>query len=80
MSNYESILSAASQMPVVDRLRLIDELASSVPDDQPPQLSDAWRREIDRRSNEIDSGAVATESWADIRARLFAKHGVDGAD
>ncbi|HUG68614.1 MAG TPA: addiction module protein [Pirellulaceae bacterium] len=78
MSNYESILSAASQMPVVDRLRLIDELASSIPDDQPPQLSDAWLREIDWRSNEIDSGAVATERWADIRARLFAKHGVDG--
>ena len=36
--------------------------------------------EIDRRSNEIDSGAVATEDWADIRARLFVKHGIDGAD
>jgi putative addiction module component (TIGR02574 family) len=79
MSNYESVLSAASQLPVDDRLRLIDELASSVPDDQPPKLSDAWLREIDRRSNEIDSG-VATEDWSDIRARLFAKHGVDGAN
>ena len=28
MSNYESVLSAASQLPVDDRLRLIDELAS----------------------------------------------------
>ena len=80
MSNYESILSAASQLPVGDRLRLIDELASSVPDDQPPRLSDAWLREIDRRSAEIDTGAVVTEDWADIRARLFTKHGVDGAD
>ncbi|HIF32894.1 MAG TPA: hypothetical protein EYQ75_14705 [Planctomycetaceae bacterium] len=80
MSNYESVLSAAAQLPVDDRLRLIDELASSMPDDQPPQLSDAWLREIDRRSNEIDSGAVVTEDWADIRARLFAKHGVDGAN
>ncbi len=79
MSNYESILSAAHQLPVSDRLRLIDELASSVPDDQPPQLSDAWLREIDRRSNEVDSGAVVTEDWADIRARLFTRHGVDGA-
>ena len=80
MSNYESILSAASQLPVGDRLRLIDELASSVPDDQPPQLSDAWLREVDRRSSEIDAGAVVTEDWADIRARLFTKHGVDGAN
>ncbi len=80
MSNYNSVLSAASQLPVDDRLRLIDELASSVPDDKPPQLSDAWLREIESRSEEIESGAVATEDWADIRARLFAKHGVDDAN
>ena len=80
MSNYESVLSAASQLPVSDRLRLIDDLASLVPDDQPPQLSVAWLSEIDRRSSEIDSGAIATEDWADIRARLFTKHGVDGAN
>ena len=80
MSSYESILSAASQLPVGDRLRLIDELASSVPDDQPPQLSDAWLREIERRSGQIDSGAVVTEDWTDIRARLFSKHGVEGAN
>lgn len=80
MSDYESILHAAAQLPVGDRLRLIDELASSVPDDQPPQLSDAWLREIERRSSEIDSGSTTTEDWADIRARLFAKYGVDGAN
>ena len=79
MSSYESAPSAASQLPVGDRLRLIDELASSVPGDQPPQLSDAWLREVARRSGEIDSGAVATEDWTDIRARLFRKHGVEGA-
>ena len=80
MASFESVLSAAFQLPVDERLRLIDELASSVPDDQPPQLSEAWLREIDRRSAEIDSGAVATEEWADIRARLFTKHGVEGAN
>lgn len=80
MSDYESVLSAAAQLSVDDRLRLIDELASSVPDDQPPQLSDAWLQGINRRSDEIDSGAVITEDWEAIRARLFAKHGVDGAN
>jgi putative addiction module component (TIGR02574 family) len=75
MSDYNSVLSAASQLAVDDLFRLIDELASSVPDDRPQQLSDAWLREIDRRSDEIESGAVVTEDWADVRARLFAKHG-----
>ena len=80
MTNYDSILSAASRLPVDDRLRLIDELASSVPDNQPPTLSEDWLREIQRRSEEIDSGSVETEDWADIRARLFSRHGVNGAD
>ena len=80
MSEYDTIFSAASQLPVTDRLRLIDELASSVPDDQPPALSESWLKEIERRSQEIDSGAVETEPWADVRDRLFRKHGVDSAD
>jgi putative addiction module component (TIGR02574 family) len=80
MSDYQSVASAAFQLPIGERLRLIDELASSMPDDQPPHLSNAWLREIDRRSSEIDSGAVATEDWADIRDRLFDRHGVRDAN
>ncbi|MCA9153148.1 MAG: addiction module protein [Planctomycetales bacterium] len=74
MFTYDAVLSAAAQLPINDRLRLIDELASSVPDDCPPQLSNAWMREIERRSSEIDSGIVKTEEWSDIRARVFARY------
>jgi putative addiction module component (TIGR02574 family) len=80
MEDYESILSAASELPVANRLRLIDELVASVPDDQSPSLAEAWLEEIQRRSAEIESGAVQTESWDAVRSRLFKKHGVDGAD
>ena len=76
MSRYQDILANASQLPIDDRLRLIDDLASSVPDDHPPRLSPEWLAEIDRRSNEIDAGTVETESWSAIRERLFAEHGV----
>lgn len=79
MNEYEDILSHASQLPIGDRLRLIDELASSVPDDHPPQLSPQWLTEINRRSTEIDSGTVTTENWSDIRARLFAEYDIRNA-
>ncbi len=79
MSQYQDILANATQLPIKDRLRLIDDLASSVPDDHPPRLSPEWLAEIDRRSNEIDAGTVETESWSTIRARLFDKHGVHDA-
>jgi len=37
-------------------------LEASVPDDQPPALSEQWLAEISRRSAEIDSGAVTPKS------------------
>ncbi|MCA8991394.1 MAG: addiction module protein [Planctomycetaceae bacterium] len=80
MTEYQEILAHASRLPVDDRLRLIDELAASVPDDAPPRLTPEWIAEIQRRSEEIDVGSVQTESWTDIRQRLFAKHGVRDAD
>ncbi len=80
MSDYQTVFSAASKLPISERLRLIDELSSSVPDDAPPSLSDEWLEEIDRRSAEIDTGAVSTEAWSSVRERLMRKFGVDGAD
>ena len=80
MTEYQDILAHASQLPVDERLRLIDDLASSVPDDRPPRLSPEWLAEINRRSDEIDAGTVSTESWSEIRTRLFAQHGVLDAD
>lgn len=80
MTDYESILTAASQLSPDDRLRLIDELSSSMPDDQPPQLSQEWLDEIQRRSKEIEEGSVKTESWEDVRARLQSRFGVGRAD
>jgi len=80
MPKYESILAAASQLPVPERLRLIDDLAASVPDDRPPQLSEEWLAELERRSAELDSGTVAPEPWPDIRQRLFGKHKIADAD
>jgi putative addiction module component (TIGR02574 family) len=79
MLTFDVIVSEASQLSVADRLRLIDQLAASVPDDQPPTLSQEWMAEIDRRSKEIDGGEVATEPWDSVRCRLSRKYGVDGA-
>lgn len=79
MTPYESVFKVASQLPVADRLRLIDELSATVPDDQPPALSDEWLVEIERRSAELDAGAVVAESWEDVRRRIFKRVGLDRA-
>lgn len=62
MSDYGSILSAASPLPPEDRLRLIDELWLV----QPP-LDESWVEEVAVRSKQLDDGTVQTTSWEEIR-------------
>lgn len=71
MAEYEAVCSAAARLSVADRLRLIDELAASVPGDQPPTLSEPWLAEIERRSAQLDAGVVTAEPWPEVRKRLL---------
>lgn len=73
MSDYTSLLSAASQLPVAERMRLIDELTETIPELPAKGLSAEWLEEIDRRSREIDAGTAKLEDWESVRTRLFQR-------
>lgn len=79
MNDYESVLYAAAQLSLSDRLRLIDELASSAPEDQPPHLSTEWVVEIERRVAELEAGTATVEDWSDVQKRLSRFLGRDSA-
>ena len=49
MSTLESLLADAAQLPVADRLELIDAIWDTLPDEALPPLSDEWMTEIGRR-------------------------------
>ena len=68
MAKYESLLADAAQLPVADRIQLIEALWDTVPENSLPPLSDEWLAEIERRSVEYDSGSVVTVPWEAIRA------------
>jgi len=34
---------------------------------------DAWRAEVERRIAELDSGAIETVPWEELRARLYQR-------
>jgi putative addiction module component (TIGR02574 family) len=68
MTKYESLLANAVQLPVADRIQLIEALWDTVPENSLPPLSDEWLAEIERRSAEYDSGSVATVPWEEVRA------------
>lgn len=73
MTTYESVLSAATQLPEGDRLRLIDALWDTVPDDAEVPLSDEWLSEIDRRVDEMERGEGKTYSWPEVRDAALAR-------
>lgn len=64
MLDYESLLADASQLPVGDRILLIEALWETVPE---TAISEQWLAEIQKRSAEFDSGSVTTIPWETIR-------------
>jgi len=79
MSNYDSVLSAATELPPTDRLRLIDALWETVPPEAEAPFSDEWLAEIGRRLDDIETGREKTVPWSKVREDALARlrHGKD---
>jgi putative addiction module component (TIGR02574 family) len=77
MPELATVFADASQLPVQDRLQLIQALEDTLPDDVNWPLSAAWLEEIDRRSAEYDSGQSQTIPWEQIRDAALRRAGVD---
>lgn len=77
MPDYKTLLADASELPVAERIQLIEALWDTVPDNTAlPPLSQEWLAEIQRRSAEFDSGSVRTVPWEEIRADALRRAGV----
>jgi putative addiction module component (TIGR02574 family) len=78
MSDFDTLLTSASQLPLDARIQLIDALWETIPDDAAPPLSKEWLSEIQRRSAEFDAGTVQPIPWEQIRAD--ARRRLNGAE
>jgi len=67
------LLKEALGLPVEARAALIDSLLESVDTEVDENAEEAWRQEICRRLQEIDSGAVELIPWEDAQRRLWAR-------
>ncbi len=74
-AEFETILQAAIALPVPDRVQLVDALISTLEPEDAAPLDNALLAEIDRRSREIDAGAVTLVPWEEVKeqARRRAK-------
>jgi putative addiction module component (TIGR02574 family) len=69
-ASRDDIFQKALSLQESDRAELIGILIRSLDSDVEEGVEEAWRIEIERRSNEIESGAVQSIPWEVVRERL----------
>ena len=67
MRNYDVLLADAAQLPVDERIQLIETLWDTVPEGALPSLSPEWLAEIEKRSADYDAGFVTAVPWQEVR-------------
>ena len=72
MTDYESVLSSAMQLPAEERMRLIDDLSMTEESNFDSPFHDDWLAEIERRVAELESGGK-TIPWLDVRDAAISR-------
>jgi putative addiction module component (TIGR02574 family) len=65
------LLRQALGLDEKDRAMVAGALIESLHGEAEPGAEEAWDKEIKRRVQELDSGAVKTVPWSEVRAQLF---------
>jgi putative addiction module component (TIGR02574 family) len=80
MLDYQTVLSAANELTIVEKVQLIEALWDTVPETDLPSLSDEWIAEIKQRSDEYDAGQVKTVPWETVQAEALRRIGNNVTD
>jgi putative addiction module component (TIGR02574 family) len=78
MDTLNDIVAAAQALPSTERAQLIALLWDILSAEDWPVPSQEWIDEANRRSDALDSGKIATDSWEAVRSRAQRKAGLDG--
>lgn len=66
----KELLDGALKLPESERAALAARLIDSLESEADEGTADAWEKEIRRRLEEIDSGAVQMISWSEARRMI----------
>ncbi len=80
MTQHDTLLSAASQLPLAERFQFIDELWATVPEEAPQSLLPEWAAEIERRVAELDAGGETLVPWETVRRDTRQRLGLPETD
>ena len=68
----KKVLEEALTLPPEDRAELAATLIDSLDEKEDEAVDEAWRREIQRRMREVESGVVKTIPWSEARKQILA--------
>ena len=64
------LLNQALKLPPAARAALADSLIDSLDNEVDEDAEESWRREIAIRARDLDSGAVRSVPWDEVRRQL----------
>lgn len=71
VATTQELYERAMSLNEEERAKLVGLLLESLEITSDEGVESAWLREIDRRVSELDSGAVKTVPWTEVRSRVF---------
>jgi putative addiction module component (TIGR02574 family) len=71
--DLRNVFREAFDLPESERATLAGLLIESLEPPPDPDVEELWAQEAERRWHEIESGAVATIPWEEVRAKLFRR-------
>lgn len=71
--DLQTMFRDALELSEGDRATLAGLLIGSLEPPPDPEVEELWAIEAERRWQEIESGAVETIPWEEVRARLFRR-------
>jgi putative addiction module component (TIGR02574 family) len=71
-ARVDHLLGEALGLPADERSALAAALVDSLEGADDAAISEAWRKELVRRRDELRSGAAKATPWAEARVRLTA--------
>lgn len=75
----QELFEEAMRLDPQERAALTGLLIESLEPESEQGVEQAWVAEIERRMAEVDSGAVQTIPWEELRARLYGGSSASGA-
>ena len=71
--DLKDIFRQAFELPEKERATLAGLLIESLEESPDRDVEERWPEEAERRWREIESGAVATIPWEEVKAKLFRR-------